>query len=206
MSEVDNTQACPVPSKSSCLSCLAMSLCLLTAINFSPLVPPVALLHLMNLAMLCFIVHPVVPPHTNIVICHLLHLPCMAVYPLLVNPVVPIIVSGLSALLCLAGTNCQALQMMPNGSAVIEEQSQVSAPAMGPSTPLQESSCMEVTSFGKGEWPMVELTACTYQDPIPEEYEDVHMVSCYQGWGVFGVKHVTVKRRGQQRDQEGNTV
>ena len=53
---------------------------------------------------------------------------------------------------------------------------------------------------------MVELTACTHQDPIPEEYEDVHVASHYQGWGVFGVKHVTVKRRGQQRDQEGNTI
>ena len=67
-------------------------------------------------------------------------------------------------------------QMMPEGSAVVEEQSQVSAPVMVPSTPLQELSCMEVTLFGKGEWPMVELTACTHQDPIPEEYEDFHIV------------------------------
>ena len=103
------TQACLVPSKSSCLSCLAASLHLLTVINFSPLVPPVTLLHLMNLTTLCFIMHPVVPPRTNIVICHLLHLPCMAIYPLLMNPVVPIIVLGLSALLHLAHMDCQAL-------------------------------------------------------------------------------------------------
>src|SRR6266478_6789722 len=97
--------------------------------------------------------------------------------------------------------------MVFKGSAVSKEQLQASgAPLVVPSAPFQESSCLQITSFGRGEWPIVEMTACTYQDPVPQDCEDLCLASCYQGWGIFGVKHVTMKRRGHQQDQEGNAV
>src|SRR5260370_22651068 len=97
--------------------------------------------------------------------------------------------------------------MVFKGSAVSKELLQASgAPLVVPSAPLQESSHLQITSFGRGEWPIVEMTACTYQDPVPQDYKDLCLASCYQGWGIFRVKHITIQRRGHQWAQEGNVV
>ena len=53
---------------------------------------------------------------------------------------------------------------------------------------------------------MVELTACMFEDSIPSQYDDSQLVVCFQDWGVFGVKHVTAKKRAHLVDQVGNPV
>ena len=53
---------------------------------------------------------------------------------------------------------------------------------------------------------MVELTACVFKDSIPSKYDDSQLVVRFQDWGVFGVKHVTAKKRAHLVDQVGNPV
>src|SRR5260370_456075 len=60
-----------------------------------------------------------------------------------------------------------------------------------------EPSGMQLASFGRGEWPMVELTACFHEEAISVQFQE---------WGVFAVKHTTVKKRGHLKDKNGNPV
>src|SRR5258707_5525861 len=56
---------------------------------------------------------------------------------------------------------------------------------------------MQLASFGRGEWPMVELTACFHEEAISVQFQE---------WGVFTVKHTTAKKRGHLKDKNGNPV
>src|SRR5260370_1392452 len=58
-------------------------------------------------------------------------------------------------------------------------------------------SGMQLASFGRGEWPMVELTACFHEEAISVQFQE---------WGVFTVKHTTAKKRGHLKDKNGNPV
>src|SRR5258707_10280669 len=65
---------------------------------------------------------------------------------------------------------------------------------------------MQLASFGRGEWPMVELTACFHEEAICVQFQDVHLALQFQEWGVFAVKHTTAKKRGHLKDKNGNPV
>src|SRR5260370_35500723 len=56
---------------------------------------------------------------------------------------------------------------------------------------------MQLASFGRGEWPMVELIACFHEEAIPVQFQE---------WGVFTVKHTMAKKRGHLKDKNGNPV
>ena len=73
-------------------------------------------------------------------------------------------------------------------------------------THLTRRCSLTVTLIGRGEWPMVELTACMFKDLIPSQYDDSQLVVRFPDWGVFGVKHVTAKKRAHLVDQVGNPV
>src|SRR5258708_21486810 len=56
---------------------------------------------------------------------------------------------------------------------------------------------MQLASFGRGEWPMVELTACFHEEAISVQFQE---------WGVFAVNHTMAKKRGHLKDKNGNPV
>src|SRR5258708_893501 len=61
-------------------------------------------------------------------------------------------------------------------------------PSTSRSVPVvsNEPSGMQLASFGRGEWPMVELTACFHEEAIPLQFQD---------WGVFTVKHIMANKK-----------
>src|SRR5260221_12709740 len=65
---------------------------------------------------------------------------------------------------------------------------------------------MQLASFGRGEWAMVELTACFHEEAISMQFQDVHLALQFQGLGVLAVKHTTAKKRGHLKDTNGNPV
>ena len=69
-----------------------------------------------------------------------------------------------------------------------------------------EPSGMQLASFGRGKWPMVELTACFHEEVIPAQFQDVHLALQSQEWGVFTVKHTMAKKRGHLKDKNGNPM
>ncbi len=81
-------------------------------------------------------------------------------------------------------------------------------PSTSQSVPVvsNEPSGMQLASFGRGEWPMVELTACFHEEAISVQFQDVHLALQFQEWGVFAVKHTTAKKRGHLKDKNGNPV
>src|SRR5258708_2235145 len=81
-------------------------------------------------------------------------------------------------------------------------------PSTSRSVPVvsNEPSGMQLASFGRGEWPMVELTACFHEEAIPVQFQDVHLALQFQEWGVFAVKHTMAKKRGHLKDKNGNPV
>src|SRR5258708_313068 len=57
-----------------------------------------------------------------------------------------------------------------------------------------EPSGIQLASFGRGEWPMVELTACFHEEAISVQFQDVHLALQFQEWRVCAVKHTMAKK------------